>query len=73
MTLFHVFLLFLALGWVYLLAVRIPVYRYVNDHWDQERIFAYYRREDYAMLVWFGFIGTLWLVTTVNLYFKFLY
>lgn len=73
MTLFHLFLICMAVFWLYLLLVRVPVYRYINDNWNQDRVFAYYRREDYWVLVGFGFVGTLWLVTTVNLYYKFLY
>lgn len=73
MTLFHLFFLCMFLGNIYLFFVRVKVYQYINDNWERERVLTYYRREDYWVLVGFGFIGILWLVIMLNMHFKFLY
>lgn len=73
MTLFHIFILTLFLLNLYLFLIRQSVYHYVNDNWETEQVLKFYDREDFTVLAALGFAGTLWAVTTADLYFKFLY
>lgn len=73
MSLQQIFLIITGLACVYTFFIRLPVYRYINDNWASEEIFMYYRREDWWIQVVIGFLTVMWLVTTVNLWYKFLY
>lgn len=73
MSLQQIFLIVLGLVNIYMFFIRLPVYRYINDNWESERVFAYYRREDWWVLATIGFLFVQWVVTTVDVYYKFLY
>ena len=71
--LFHAFLVVLALTWLYVLLVRLPLYRHVGYNFPVDTLVKFRQRETYLGKVVFGWMITMWLVTTVNNFVPFLY
>lgn len=58
---------------IYLFLVRMPLIRHMNYTLSSVDALRFNKREDYWVLIAFGFLGGLWWLTTMNLKYHFIY
>lgn len=64
---FYLFLVVMALVYIYLLLIRMPLYRYVDKNFDVPEMMRLYKWDDFGTKLVLSFLTVMWVLLIVDL------